>query len=81
MIRKTRPIGINQVAIEVGDIRRALDLYQGFLDFEASFQNDKAAFVYFRDQVINFMASRRRGRGWRVRPAMRPGGWPSIPFL
>ena len=45
MTRKARPVGINDVAIEVGDIRRALDFYQGFLDFDVSSQNDKAAFV------------------------------------
>ena len=61
MTRKARPVGINHVAIEVGDIRRALDFYQGFLDFEVSSRNDEAAFVYFGDQFINFLAGRRQG--------------------
>lgn len=61
MTRKARPVGINHVAIEVGDIQAALDFYAGFLDFEISSQSDTAAFVYFGDQFINFSAGRRQG--------------------
>ena len=59
MTRKAKPVGINQVAIEVGDIREALDFYQRFLQFEIASQSDKAVFVYFGDQFINFSAGRR----------------------
>ena len=61
MTRKARPVGINHVAIEVGDIQAALDFYAKFLDFEISSQSDSAAFVYFGDQFINFSAGRRQG--------------------
>ena len=52
---KARPVGINHVALEVGDIAAALRFYAGFLDFEIDSQSDTAAFVYFGDQFINFM--------------------------
>jgi catechol-2,3-dioxygenase len=55
---KARPVGINHVALEVGNIQEALDFYRGFLDFEVQSQNESAAFVYFGDQFINFMTGR-----------------------
>ena len=58
---RARPVGINHIALEVGNIREALDFYRGFLDFEVSFENEKAAFIYFGDQFINFMTGRRQG--------------------
>ena len=61
MTRKARPVGINHVAIEVGDIQAALDFYSGFLDLEIASRSDRAAFVYFGDQFINFSAGRRQG--------------------
>lgn len=61
MTHKAKPVGINHVAIEVGDIEEALDFYSGFLDFEISFRSAAAAFVYFGDQFINFSAGRRQG--------------------
>ena len=59
--RKARAVGINHIALEVGNIADAMAFYGGFLDFEVASQNDKAAFVYFGDQFINFMAGRRQG--------------------
>ena len=61
MTRKATPVGINHVALEVGDIEEALEFYRGFLDLEVTSQSEKAAFVYFGDQFINFMAGRRQG--------------------
>ena len=61
MTRKATPVGINHVALEVGDIEEALKFYRGFLDLEVTSQSEKAAFVYFGDQFINFMAGRRQG--------------------
>ena len=52
---KARPVGINHVALEVGDIGEALAFYAGFLDFDVESQTDSIAFVYFGDQFINFM--------------------------
>jgi catechol-2,3-dioxygenase len=56
--RKARPVGINHVALEVGNIQEAMDFYRGFLDFEINSQSESAAFVYFGDQFINFMTGR-----------------------
>ena len=58
---RARPVGINHIALEVGNIQEALDFYRGFLDFEVSSQSEKAAFIYFGDQFINFMTGRRQG--------------------
>lgn len=52
--RKARAVGINHVALEVGDIDEALAFYARFLDFEVKSRSDTAAFIYFGDQFINF---------------------------
>ncbi|MGI9332542.1 MAG: VOC family protein [Gammaproteobacteria bacterium] len=56
--RKARAVGINHVALEVGDIDEALEFYGCFLDFEIEKRSETAAFVYFGDQFINFMKGR-----------------------
>lgn len=58
---KAIAIGINHVALEVGDIDQALAFYGEFLDFEIESQNESMAFVYFGDQFINFMTGRTQG--------------------
>ena len=59
--RRARAVGINHIALEVGDIEAALDFYGAFLDFEVARRSDTAAFVYFGDQFINFARGRRQG--------------------
>ena len=59
--RKARAVGINHVALEVGDIGEALDFYGGFLDFEVARRSESAAFIYFGDQFINFSKGRQQG--------------------
>ncbi len=59
--RKARAVGINHIALEVGDIKKALAFYGDFLDFEVSRQSKTAAFIYFGDQFINFVAGRAQG--------------------
>ena len=59
--RRARAVGINHIALEVGDIDAALDFYGAFLDFEIARRSDTAAFVYFGDQFINFAKGRRQG--------------------
>ena len=59
--RKARAIGINHVALEVGDIDEALEFYGGFLDFEIQSRSESAAFIYFGDQFINFAKGRSQG--------------------
>ncbi|HEX9707320.1 MAG TPA: VOC family protein [Steroidobacteraceae bacterium] len=53
--QKAHAIGINHVAIEVGDVAAAIDFYGRFLDFQVEEQNDDMAIVYFGDQFINFI--------------------------
>lgn len=59
--RRARAVGINHVALEVGDIDEALAFYGGFLDFEIASRDQTAAFIYFGDQFINFARGRRQG--------------------
>ena len=61
MKQRARPVGINHIALEVGDIAEAMAFYKGFLDFEIAWQSSDTAFVYFGDQFINFMTPRRQG--------------------
>ena len=53
--QKAQAIGINHVAIEVGDVAAAIEFYGRFLDFQVEEQNDGMAIVYFGDQFINFI--------------------------
>ena len=52
---KAHAIGINHVAIEVGDIADALAFYGKFLAFTVDEQTPEMAIVYFGDQFINFI--------------------------
>ena len=58
---KARAVGINHVALEVGDIDVALEFYGSFLEFEIARRSEDAAFIYFGDQFINFSRGRRQG--------------------
>ena len=60
-MKKARAIGINHVALEVGDIAAALEFYGAFLDFEIHEVTPTAAFIYFGDQFINFALGREQG--------------------
>ncbi len=59
--KKAIPVGINHVALEVGNIRDALEFYGGFLDMNVVSESENMAFIYFGDQFINFMKGRRQG--------------------
>jgi len=52
--KKAVAVGINHIALEVGNIQEALDFYGSFLQFELESQSEDAAFIYFGDQFINF---------------------------
>ncbi len=56
--KKANAVGINHIALEVGDIDQALDFYGGFLNFELKSKSENAAFIYFGDQFINFAKGR-----------------------
>ncbi len=55
---KAKAVGINHVALEVGNIDEALTFYGRFLDFEIHRRSETAAFIYFGDQFINFSKGR-----------------------
>jgi catechol-2,3-dioxygenase len=58
LTKKAKAVGINHVALEVGDIEEALTFYGSFLDFELHSKSINAAFIYFGDQFINFAKGR-----------------------
>lgn len=60
MSNKAKAVGINHIALEVGDIDAALEFYGQFLDFEITRRSETAAFIYFGDQFINFAKGRRQ---------------------
>ena len=51
--KKPRLVGINHVAIEVGDIDEALDFYGRIFDFTLRGRNERSAFIDIGDQFIN----------------------------
>jgi catechol-2,3-dioxygenase len=55
---KANAVGINHIALEVGDIDEALRFYGSFLNFDLRSQSETAAFIYFGDQFINFAKGR-----------------------
>ncbi|MCH9675470.1 MAG: VOC family protein [Gammaproteobacteria bacterium] len=58
MIKKSRAIGINHVALEVGNIDAALEFYGSFLEFEVRSRSETSAFIGLGDQFINFSSGR-----------------------
>src|SRR3954451_13999169 len=63
--RKPRLIGINHVAIEVGDIDKALDWYGRIFDFALRGKGERNAFIDMGDQFINLtlVADEKRANG------------------
>jgi catechol 2,3-dioxygenase-like lactoylglutathione lyase family enzyme len=55
-----RPIGINHVALEVGDLDAALEWYARFLDFEAPERIPGMAFISMGDQFLAISEGRRQ---------------------
>jgi catechol 2,3-dioxygenase-like lactoylglutathione lyase family enzyme len=49
---KARAMGLNHIALEVGDIDAALAFYGRFLDFELRSRSDNMAFIDLGDQFI-----------------------------
>ena len=56
-----RAIGINHVALEVGDIGEALAWYGRFLDIELRGQGPSMAFIDLGDQFLALSRGRRQG--------------------
>jgi catechol 2,3-dioxygenase-like lactoylglutathione lyase family enzyme len=58
---KPRLVGINHVAIEVGDIGAALEFYGRIFAFTLRGQNERNAFIDIGDQFINLTRDALRG--------------------
>jgi len=56
-----RAIGINHVALEVGDVGEALDWYARFLDFELRGRRPAMAWIDLGDQFLALSSERRQG--------------------
>ena len=55
---KPRAVGINHIALEVGDIEEALAFYGRFLDFKLRSKSEGAAFIDLGDQFIALQKGR-----------------------
>jgi predicted enzyme related to lactoylglutathione lyase len=55
---KPRAIGLNHIALEVGDIDEALDFYGAIFDFELRSRSARMAFIDMGDQFIALAAGR-----------------------
>ncbi|HEX9777464.1 MAG TPA: VOC family protein [Geopsychrobacteraceae bacterium] len=53
---KVRLVGINHVALEVGDIEEALAFYARFFDFSLRGRSDRMAFIDMGDQFLALSA-------------------------
>jgi lactoylglutathione lyase len=72
--RKPKLVGINHVAIEVGDLDEALDWYGKIFDFNLRGRSERNAFIDMGDQFINFTCgSAPRASGEERRVAQRRG--------
>jgi lactoylglutathione lyase len=58
--KKARAIGINHVALEVGDIDEALTFYGRLLEFKLRGKSKDAAFIDLGDQFIALQKGRRQ---------------------
>ena len=58
MPERARLIGINHVALEVGDLEAALDLYRRLFDFELRGRSRGMAFLEMGDQFLAVSAGR-----------------------
>src|SRR5712675_2422840 len=57
---KPRAIGFNHVALEVGDIEKALAFYGRIFDFQLRSKNKMMAFIDLGDQFIALQAGRKQ---------------------
>ena len=55
--KKPRLVGINHIALEVGDIDQALDFYRKIFEFTLRAKRPGNAFIELGDQFINLMES------------------------
>jgi lactoylglutathione lyase len=58
--KKARAIGLNHVALEVGDIDQALDFYGRLLEFKLRGKSEAAAFIDLGDQFLALQKGRQQ---------------------
>ena len=56
--RKARAIGVNHIALEVGDIEEALAFYGRMFDFELRGRSQSSAFIDLGDQFVALLEGR-----------------------
>lgn len=56
--KKARAVGINHVALEVGDIEAALEFYGRLFELKLRGRHDRMAFIDLGDQFINLSEER-----------------------
>ena len=59
--KKAHAVGMNHVALEVGDIAEALAFYGGFLEFALRSQSANMAVIDMGDQFLALSAPRHEG--------------------
>ena len=69
--KKPRLVGINHVAIEVGNIDEALEWYARVFDFKLRGKGERNAFIDMGDQFINMTLGARPHGQWRREAAPR----------
>jgi len=57
---RSRVVGLNHVALEVGDIEEALAFYAGFLEFDLRSKSANMAFIDLGDQFLALSKGRRQ---------------------
>ena len=58
--KKARAIGLNHVALEVGDIEEALAFYGRLFDFKLRGKSEDAAFIDLGDQFLALQKGRKQ---------------------
>ena len=58
--KKARVVGVNHIALEVGDIEEALAFYGRLFDFKLRGKSNEAAFIDLGDQFIALQRGRRQ---------------------
>ncbi len=60
--KKARAMGVNHVALEVGDIEEALAFYGRLFEFKLRGKSDDAAFIDLGDQFLALQRGRKQAR-------------------
>jgi catechol 2,3-dioxygenase-like lactoylglutathione lyase family enzyme len=58
--KKARAIGLNHIALEVGDVEEALAFYGRLFDFELRGKSESSAFIDLGDQFLALQKGRKQ---------------------